>query len=412
MAKTIIDLGRVVGDDGEAGPQGPVGATPSVTASATVDANVGTPSVTVTRGGTDEAPSFAFAFKNLKGEPGREAPEHAHDYLPLAGGTLTGGVAVRSANVPAQGETPGADQYGNQVAACDSSGARMGMLRGYHKKSGGRGVEVAATREVGGTTVFNELLLGVGAACDSSGARMGMLRGYHKKSGGRGVEVAATREVGGTTVFNELLLGVGPDGTRAVGVSDAAAWRSALSAAAANHTHAAATQSAAGLMSAADKERVDGLEDLAWKKVYPVGAVYISYVSTSPASLFGGTWVQITGRFPRFANDVATGGTARHRHWQTVGKATGESMFVVDFDQGFGYASRVRPSAAGARIDNAEGGFSAWTGSGGGLGDKARMRVDATSDPVLGVADDTTASTPPSDLLPPYQDLYAWRRTA
>ena len=365
MAKTIIDLGRVVGDDGEAGPQGPVGATPSVTASATVDVNVGTPSVTVTRGGTDEAPSFAFAFKNLKGEPGREAPEHAHDYLPLAGGTLTGGVAVRSANVPAQGETPGADQYGNQVAACDSSGARMGMLRGYHKKSGGRGVEVAATREVGGTTVFNELLLGVGT-----------------------------------------------DGTRAVGVSDAAAWRSALSAAAANHTHAAATQSAAGLMSAADKERVDGLEDLAWKKVYPVGAVYISYVSTSPASLFGGTWVQITGRFPRFANDVATGGTARHRHWQTVGKATGESMFVVDFDQGFGYASRVRPSAAGARIDNAEGGFSAWTGSGGGLGDKARMRVDATSDPVLGVADDTTASTPPSDLLPPYQDLYAWRRTA
>lgn len=31
--------------------------------------------------------------------------------------------------------------------------------------------------------------------------------------------------------------------------------------------------------------------------LYPVGAVYISANSTSPASLFGGTWEQIHGRF-------------------------------------------------------------------------------------------------------------------
>lgn len=31
--------------------------------------------------------------------------------------------------------------------------------------------------------------------------------------------------------------------------------------------------------------------------LYPVGAVYISVNSTSPASLFGGTWEQIHGRF-------------------------------------------------------------------------------------------------------------------
>lgn len=42
---------------------------------------------------------------------------------------------------------------------------------------------------------------------------------------------------------------------------------------------------------------------------YPVGAIYISYSSTSPASLFGGTWTQITGRFLRAANDVSTGGS-------------------------------------------------------------------------------------------------------
>ena len=67
------------GIQGEAGPIGPAGADgKSVTISevtATVDSNVGSPSVEVLLGGTDEAKTISFKFKNLKGERGEVGPQ-------------------------------------------------------------------------------------------------------------------------------------------------------------------------------------------------------------------------------------------------------------------------------------------------------------------------------------------------
>lgn len=61
------------GPQGATGPQGPTGSAAGFgTPTASVDANVGTPSVTVTSSGPDTAKVFNFAFHNLKGEKGQD----------------------------------------------------------------------------------------------------------------------------------------------------------------------------------------------------------------------------------------------------------------------------------------------------------------------------------------------------
>ena len=137
----------------------------------------------------------------------------------------------------------------------------------------------------------------------------------------------------------------------------------------------------------ANKSYVDALIS----KIYPVGAIYMSVNSTSPSTLFGGTWVQIKDTFLLAAGTTysagATGGSATntHHHYSSIG-SDGKIVYFTQAGQNY-ISSRV-VTAKGTHID-ASANYS----------ETKSMRENATYDESI-------------SIMPPYLAVYVWKRTA
>lgn len=133
--------------------------------------------------------------------------------------------------------------------------------------------------------------------------------------------------------------------------------------------------------------------------VFKVGYVWVSYTNTSPASILGGTWTPITGRFPYFNAGVGTGGSNTHTH----GLGAGYAQFS-DSGYGSGNAAIVAGRQT-ASWSNGSGVIIQWVGGQFNRFQHGNISTQSVGTPLGG-------STDSGNNMPSYQTLYAWRRTA
>ena len=154
-------------------------------------------------------------------------------------------------------------------------------------------------------------------------------------------------------------------------------------------------------------QKLNTLSDL----IYPVGSIYMSVNSTSPATLFGGTWERITGQFLLAATDGGNSGAS-----QAAGNHGGEATHTL--------VENELPSITGS-FD-----IRHWAGGTGAIGNLAYNVSGKFSAATATNTGSTVAAagsqTPKSaqrityafgggkahNNMPPYLAVYVWKRTA
>ena len=72
--------------------------------------------------------------------------------------------------------------------------------------------------------------------------------------------------------------------------------------------------------------------------IYPIGTVYISFSSTSPATLFGETWASLpANKYLRSGNNINTGGSNLHYHTLDISECRAAIGAVNDDIGSLGY---------------------------------------------------------------------------
>lgn len=163
---------------------------------------------------------------------------------------------------------------------------------------------------------------------------------------------------------------------------------------------------------------------------YPVGAVYISTVSTSPATLFGGSWTQITDKF-LYATTTSktTGGASTHSHTQGATGASsgstggpsnntsGSTTLTIDqipshshpYNLAYGGTDPAKGLGYGNTLAGTFNNAAFVQNTGGGKGHTHTLSSHTHS---LNSHTHTNPNTASASSMPPYFTVYAWYRTA
>ena len=201
---------------------------------------------------------------------------HTHSYLPLSGGTMTGSITLSNSGVGIIQKLNDTSNWGSGLswnkATAYTETYRPGI--GFHN-----------------TGDTNGALIIVPYATNTSpwSGTIGLYVGKNTFKWENNIILHA----GNYTSYTVTKTGSGASGTWGISISGNAA------------TATKATQDANGNNIASTYAKKSELLDL----VYPIGAIYISVVNTSPATLFGGTWEQIKDTFLLSAGTNHTAGT-------------------------------------------------------------------------------------------------------
>lgn len=129
------------------------------------------------------------------------------------------------------------------------------------------------------------------------------------------------------------------------------------------------------------------------EKTYPVGAIYISTSSTSPASLFGGTWEQLKDRFLLGAGgSYSAGGT---------GGAATHTLTANEMPSHKHYYKRQNWFSSDTVYDSSSGSIYSWRSTAGGT----------TSSSYRGEVEATGGGNAHNNM-PPYLAVYMWKRVS
>jgi hypothetical protein len=168
-----------------------------------------------------------------------------------------------------------------------------------------------------------------------------------------------------------------------------------------------------------DQGGVQHLVDKLLDRMYPVNSIYISTNSTSPASLYGGSWERYgAGRALISASDTdsdftagTTGGSKTHNHKYgiAVGSFYGHTLIAPNDSYLFVWSGLVSyDKDSGEALDN----FHEWTA----LEDQpvigSGSMVNQTSAPYAAKRYRYETDTRSESSLSPYVAVYVWRRTA